>query len=67
MKREAAVLQTEEEALEQLREWFGPLWTWNEIALWIEARSADPAIPAAAAVWSSEYLEQRRQQDSADW
>lgn len=60
-----AEIRPAEQNIEALQKWFGPNWTWTEIALWIEARSQSSGIPLFAKHWSIEFLEKRREQEKA--
>jgi hypothetical protein len=52
-----------EHNIDALQKWFGPKWTWAEMALWIEARSRSSNMPRFAVNWATEFLETRRMQE----
>jgi len=54
-----------EQSIDALAKWFGPGWTWSEIAIWIESRSRADQMPRFAILWASEFLRVRREQENA--
>jgi len=48
-----------EEKLDALREYFGPAWSWVEIAEWSLAR-ANAGLPTWQSLWAREFLANRR-------
>jgi hypothetical protein len=52
-----------EQNLDALQKWFGPKWTWIQMAEWIEARSRSSQMPRFAVNWSGEFLRMRREQE----
>ena len=49
-----------ERKLDQLREHFGPSWSWVEIALWTLARGRmTPPLPAWQIFWAREFMATR--------
>ena len=51
--------------LPDIQKYFGPSWSWSEIALWIEARSrAKPPLPDYMKVWAYDFLRIWKQQQA---
>jgi hypothetical protein len=52
-----------EQNLDALQKWFGPKWTWMQMAEWIEVRARSSQMPRFAVNWSGEFLRTRREQE----
>jgi len=53
-----------EQTFDALQRWFGPNWTYIQMALWIEARASSSHMPRWAIVWAGDFLRIRRQQEA---
>jgi hypothetical protein len=57
-------LSPEQQSIDALQKWFGPKWTWSQMAEWIEARAQSDQMPRFAIYWASDYLRMRREQEA---